>query len=336
MATLINSIVGCICVGRTCASANGEKTVRLGACCSGDGALKTSVGYCASNSASGAEITAFGTNALKSNTGGCNTGIGVNTLLCGSGNCNTAAGHNAIKNITTGNNNLGVGYYALKNLTTGGCNVGIGAYAGRCLTTGIKNTFAGYDSRTCSAGIERATIIGTNSIACASCATVLGTDSCACADGIAIGNGVCAGTSTTRWGSTFNNTCNCVWAAWATFSDSRDKTDIVDLTDNLGINFIRKLKPVFYKNDARQSYVKLCGYEYGTKDGNLKVNKRNYGFIAQDVKDTADELNIQFDAIKYNEDSDEFGLTYSEFIASIVKTIKTIDERIQVLKTKIQ
>ena len=33
--------------------------------------------------------------------------------------------------------------------------------------------------------------------------------------------------------------------------------------------------------------------------------------------------------------NDEFGLTYSELIASIVKTIKTIDERIQVLKTRI-
>jgi hypothetical protein len=67
MATLENSIVGCICVGRTCASASGEKTVRLGGCSSGDGALKTSVGYCASNSASGAEITAFGVRALQSN-----------------------------------------------------------------------------------------------------------------------------------------------------------------------------------------------------------------------------------------------------------------------------
>jgi len=92
---------------------------------------------------------------------------------------------------------------------------------------------------------------------------------------------------------------------------------------------------VFYKNDARQSYVKLCGYEYGTKDGNLKVNKRNYGFIAQDVKDAANELNIEFEAITYDEENDEFGLTYSELIASIVKTIKTIDERIQVLKTRI-
>lgn len=335
MATLKNSLIGCICVGRTCASANGEKTVRLGGCCSGDGALKTSVGYCASNSASGAENTAFGVKALQCNTGGCNTGIGSLTLQCGTGNCNTAVGHNSLRNITSGNCNLGVGYYALKNLSTGSCNVGIGAYAGKCLTTGIKNTFVGYNSRTCSAGIERATIIGTNSMACASYAIVLGTNSCACSDGIAIGNGVCAGASTTRWGSTANNTCNCVWGTWSTHSDSRDKTDIADLTDNLGINFIRKLKPVFYKNDARQSYVKLCGYEYGTKDGSLKVNKRNYGFIAQDVKEVVNELNIEFDAIKYNEENDEFGLTYSEFIASIVKTIKTIDERIQVLKTKI-
>lgn len=336
MATLKNSLVGCICLGRTCASTDGEKTVRLGACSSGDGALKTAVGYCVSTITSGAQITAFGVRALQCNSGGCNTGIGGNTLQNGTGDCNTATGHNSLKNITSGAQNLGVGYYSLKCLTTGSCNVGIGSYAGNFLTTGFGNTFVGHGSKTCCVGSQRATIIGSESVSCNSCSTVLGTNSCACTDGIAIGNGVCAGTSTTRWGSTLNNVCNCVWNNWATFSDSRDKTDILDLTDNLGIDFIRELKPVVYRNDPRQSYVKLCGYEYGTKDGSLKTIKRNYGFIAQDVEGAAKELDFKFEAIKYNEENDEYGLTYSELIASVVKTIKTIDERIQTLKMKIR
>jgi hypothetical protein len=114
-----------------------------------------------------------------------------------------------------------------------------------------------------------------------------------------------------------------------------DKTDVTDLNDNLGINLIRKLKPVEYRNDNRKSYVDSCGFDFGVKDGTLKVNKKHYGFIAQEVKESADELNIDYEAVKYNTMDDTFKLNYSDIIASIVKTIKTIDERVQILKTKI-
>jgi hypothetical protein len=336
MATLLNSIVGYICVGRTCASSNGQKTVRLGACCAGDGALKTAVGYKASYCASGAQNTAFGARALELNTGGCNTAVGSGAMRNGSGDCNTAFGNVALRNLTTGCCNVGVGYYALKCVSSGSKNVGVGAYAGCGVATGVGNTFIGYCSKTACSSLNRAVAIGYNARAGYSYAVAIGPSSFAdgtCA--ISIGNGACVTSSRIKWGAAVNNMCNCVWGTWSYISDCRDKADIVDIDDNLGINFIRKLKPVSYKIDNRQSYVQLCNYEYGTKDGNLKRERTSYGFIAQDVKDIADELNIQFEAVKYDEDMDAFRLSYSQLLASVVKTIKTIDQRIQVLKTKI-
>jgi hypothetical protein len=335
MATLKNSIVGCICIGRTCASSNGHKTVRLGACCSGDGALKTAVGYYASNYSSGAQLTAFGTKALQRNTGGCNTGIGGLTLAVGTGDCNTAVGHNASRCSTTAGCGVSAGYRALFFNTTGNRNVAVGSCSAKCSTTGSKNTFVGYGTCAQNSSANQTVVIGSCAFANGTYGVAIGFSAHTTNAGLAIGNGAFAANNKISWGAAVNNVCNCVWGTWSYISDCRDKADITDIDDNLGINFIRKLKPVNYKIDNRKSYVQLCNYEYGTKDGNLKRSKRSYGFIAQEVKDAADELNIQFEGVKYSDEIDAYRLSYSQLLASIVKTIKTIDERIQVLKTKI-
>lgn len=336
MAILKNSKVGCICIGRTCASSNGERTVRLGGCCAGDGAQKTAVGYKSGYDSSGAQNTSFGVRALQCNTGACNTGIGGNVMENGTGNCNTAVGHNALRCNSSGGCNTGVGYKSLFSLNTGTRNTGVGMYSGRSITSGDKNTFIGYYANANAGNRTQTVAIGTSSTAGANYAVAIGDNACAngtCA--IAIGANACVGANKIAWGSSVNNQCNCVWGTWSYISDCRDKADITDLDDNLGINFIRKLKPVKYNIDNRQSYVQLCNYQYGTKDGNLKRERKSYGLIAQEVKDAADELNIQFEGIKYNEDKDAYRLSYSQLLASIVKTIKSVDERIQILKTKI-
>jgi hypothetical protein len=335
MATLLNSKVGDICIGRT--SSNAATTVRLGACAAGDGPGKTAVGFCASVSNSGSEQTAFGYKSLESNTSDCNTAIGSCTLLQG-GTSNTAIGHCALKSLSSGSSNSGIGMRALTTLTTGSNSVGVGYYAGTAVTTGTHNTFVGAKSQMVSvtngnrnvAIGYRATVCGSYNVAIGCCAQSCGTCSIVIGNGASIASG-----SRVKWGSSVNNTCNCVWGTWLSISDCRDKTDIIDLNDNLGINLIRKLKPVEYRNDNRQSYVYTCGFDFGVKDGTLKVDKKHYGFLAQDVKESADELNVEYEAVKYDDEDDTFKLNYNELIASIVKTIKTIDNRVQLLKTKI-
>lgn len=336
MASLLNSTVGDICMGRT--SSNLSTTTRLGAYASGTGAGKTAVGACASASNSGGEQTAFGYKALQSNTSNCNTAIGNCTMTNGTGSSNTAIGFGALKNLSSGSSNSGIGKSALEGLTTGSNSVGVGYCAGAQVTTGTHNTFVGAKSQmvTVTNG-NRNVAIGYLSKVCGSYNVSIGCNSQACGTcSIVIGNGASISSgSYVKWGSTSNNTCNCVWGSWTSISDCRDKTDVTDLNDNLGINLIRKLKPVEYRNDNRKSYVDSCGFDFGVKDGTLKVNKKHYGFIAQEVKESADELNIDYEAVKYNTMDDTFKLNYSDIIASIVKTIKTIDERVQILKTKI-
>jgi len=139
----------------------------------------------------------------------------------------------------------------------------------------------------------------------------------------------------TVWGNASNNVCNCVYVEWTNVSDARDKTNISSLPDNLGLRFINKLRPVKYKSDHREVYVNRCGFEYGQKDGTLTGDKEHYGFIAQEIKETLNELNIQFDALGYSENQDAYRLTYTELIAPLIKAVQEIDKRLRELENKL-
>jgi trimeric autotransporter adhesin len=119
-----------------------------------------------------------------------------------------------------------------------------------------------------------------------------------------------------------NTTRNVAPRSWTIISDSRDKTDVVELEKNLGLNFIRKLKPISYRFNHRRRYVQGLGYEYGESDGSLKDSKESYGFSAQQIKTTLEELSITFDALKYNTSDDSYRLIYTELISPIVKSIQ--------------
>jgi hypothetical protein len=139
----------------------------------------------------------------------------------------------------------------------------------------------------------------------------------------------------TVWGTASNNVCNCVYAAWSNVSDCRDKTNIKALPDNLGLQFIKKLKPISYHWDHRDTYVRECKYTYGEKDGNLAGTKEHYGIIAQDLKSVLDELDVRFDGLGHDEDKDAYRVTYEELIAPMIKAIQELEQRVAALETKI-
>ena len=148
--------------------------------------------------------------------------------------------------------------------------------------------------------------------------------------------GACANSSTTVghtvWGSSSNNVQNCVYTAWSNVSDCRDKTDISLLPSSYGISFIKKLKPVSYKWDNRDTYVREYSCSYGQKDGTLKSEKCHYGFIAQDIKSTLESLNITFDGLTHDSEKDAYRLTYEELIAPLVKAVQELTERVENLE----
>lgn len=123
--------------------------------------------------------------------------------------------------------------------------------------------------------------------------------------------------------------------AWTNVSDSRDKTNVEDLPNNLGLNFIRKLKPVTFKFDYRMEYMYKCGFEFGVKDGTLKSSKTNYGFLAQQIEEITKDLNVKFDGISYNSHSDVYRIKIIELLSPIVKAIQELNNELDIIEQQI-
>jgi hypothetical protein len=197
----------------------------------------------------------------------------------------------------------------------------------RANTSGLDNTAVGRLSF-CS------NTTGTHNVALGSGAQ--SSTTCTCYT-IAVGASACTSATTghTVWGSSANNVCNCVYAAWSTVSDCRDKTNIQTLPSKLGLDLIKKLRPVAFNWDHRDTYVRECKYEYGTKDGNLASTKEHYGLIAQELKSTLEELNVKFDGLGHDDEKDAYRVTYEELIPSMIKAIQELNTRLEVVEEKV-
>jgi len=369
MATLQNSIVGCQRIGRGnfthvsntsfgCCSfisttgayhntAIGVNTLRN--LTSGD--CNTAAGYkalCAVTTGGGNSGAGY-LAGCSITTGTCNTflgafsGVGIN----GGRVRNTAIGWNSMRSID-GNNNTAIGYCSMtraSGTTVSSNNVAIG-YCSATYATSNNNVLVGCTTRAYSGN---STIVGVgrytggsdsvqmgwgNGYSAGTYGIALGHNSSAGNRGIAIGKDTFATNCHIAWGNSGNNTRNCIWARWSTLSDQRDKANIQSLNEKYGIEFIKRLKPKSFCWDNRETYVRECGFEFGVKDGTLSNNEENYGFIAQEVQETINELGIKFDALG-KEENDAYRLQYDQFIAPIIKTVQEISERLDILDTEV-
>jgi hypothetical protein len=263
--------------------------------------------------------TAVGFCALRSNTTG--TGLaafGISALSCNTlGNNNTAIGEGSLRSNTTGNYNTGVGSIALEFNTTGIRNTALGRYAlGKNIAGGCNTAIGWYAQCSLCDNVNNTIVIGASAQTSAT-------------------------TGHTVWGNTLNNVCNCIYTAWSTVSDCRDKTNVKSLGSKYGLALIKKLRPVAFNWDHRDTYVSQCKYEYGQKDGNLASVKEHYGLIAQELKSTLDELGVKFDGLGHDDTKDAYRLTYEELIAPIIKAIQElvveneeIKGRLEILENK--
>ena len=293
-----NTIVGCF-AGQSIASNGADNTIfGYKAACDFQDLFGNSVmGANALSSGNGATAgdvkfnVVFGESSMKNvDSNVChNTAIGSSTLQCGNPQFTVAIGHqsmfngsmNADKNTFVGYQagcgagqigglyNVGIGSKALLNISNGNCNVGVGYKSLFNLANGDGNVAIG----TCS-GLNITNSNNTIAIGYKACTSDLA------------GHTVAGNSSMT---------CFIVSSAWTNLSDGRDKTDIEPLNDNLGLNFIRNLRPVKFNFDYRDKYVKECGFEYGVKDGTLKQDIESYGFIAQEIEATLNDVGTHFD-----------------------------------------
>ena len=326
----------------------------------GNGSIitNTAMGYETLLSTSGACNTAFGYQTLRNNTTGTkNTAVGHKALRNNTtGVCNTAVGAFALCNNLGGSNNTAVGFRAGSSITSGASNTLIGSYAGQVITTGNSNTAIGHAAFSNGNG-------NSNTVVGALAGTQAGTGGCNTIIGFWAGNaissgtgntvvGACAGTSIStasntitisRAGSASNTNGHTLWGnsginfnwiqcRWTNVSDCRDKTCIQDLDQKLGLTFLRKLNPVSFNWDNRETYVKECGYEYGQKDGTLASKRKSYGFEAQQMKQVLEELDVEFEALGQDQEKDAYRITYDEMIAPLIKAVQETSTRLETLE----
>jgi hypothetical protein len=206
--------------------------------------------------------------------------------------------------------NTAVGACALRLNTTGGQNTALGFRALATNVTGISNTAVGYAAQ-CTVN---ASLVNTIAIGC--------------------GANTSANNNHTVWGNS-GHTCHCIWGTWTNVSDARDKTNIKNLPDNLGLKFIKKLRPVTFNWDFRDRYVKECGYEYGKKDGTLISEREQYGLVAQEVRSILDEMNVKFDSLGYTEEHDGYRIAYTDLIPSLIKAVQELETKVAVIEEKL-
>ena len=277
---------------------------------------------------------AIGTNALGASTTGCkNIAIGelamgaaittgINNIAVGttsadaltSGICNVAIGTNALGASTTGCKNIGIGGCAIgAGVFTGNNNVALGNVSGRDATSAADNFIVGNTAGLKITSGASNIIIG---LAAADAGVITGNRNIALGqqalkkltnglDNIAIG---CqAGCSITTQekivnigkGSDEATTCHgCIKvdvlcsASFGTTSDCRAKCSIS--TSDLGLDFIKALKPVKFKMRDQRDVLDEDGNLIYDPESPRQVNQFSHGLMSQDVMSTIKGLGKEY------------------------------------------
>lgn len=279
-------------------------------------------------------------------TGSSNTAVGINTLYKNTtGASNIANGYNALCENTTGYNNTANGYRALYRNTTGYNNTSNGCSTLYSNTKGCNNTAVG-----CNALTLNTTAGGNTAIGCDSLSSNTTGHSNTAIGHLALrslttyynctglgANSAVTGSNQVQLG----DTAVTVYAqkALVTRSDARDKLDIED--SPLGLNFIMKLRPRKYRMNSREAYFEE-GEERdftATNDGSKAGKRPHYGLVAQEVKETMNELGVDFAGYldsKIDGGEDVLSLGYTEFIAPMIKAIQQQQQMIEQLQKEIE
>ncbi len=255
-------------------------------------------GVSGGSNTAGSNNSFFGLNAGVSNQGGSdNSFYGMSSgFSTVNGSSNTAMGKDALYNNTSGQNNTSVGHGAMRNNKIG-----------------ENNTAIGYEATFGSAlgNLNNTTCIGYQ------------------AGGVSNNhNRIEVGNTSVSWiGGQVN---------WSTYSDARIKKDVRENVP--GLSFISRLRPVTYHLDIHKQNEMCFKGDKSHADWEGKYDIENNlitGFIAQEVKQAAQELDYEFSGV--HQASDEvamYSLRYAEFVVPLVKAVQEQQQLIEALKAE--
>lgn len=271
---------------------------------------------------SGAGNSAMGSGSLLGNTTGYdNSAFGRSALLGNTtGYNNVSVGVTSLAGNTTGIGNVGIGVGALVGNTTGVGNTSMGTFSMTGTTTGYKNTAVGHSVMT--ANTTGYANVGVGHLTLGTCTTGY--------ENTAVGNAALFSISTG-----FNNTAigfdaqvptatgsnqvrignvgvsyAAIQVPWTITSDRKYKHNIVGIS--LGMDFIKKLRPVEY-------------FRIGDESG-----KKEMGFIAQEMKAVLGETDLGL--ISYAPSYDALSVRYNDIIPILVKALQELKDEFDAYK----
>lgn len=268
--------------------------------------------------------TAVGAYALYFDTSGYyNTSIGYASLYSNrKGVGNTALGHGAIYSNTTGSYNTGVGYAALVSSETGSHNTAVGDSSQYSNTIGSKNTAIGKQALYHIVGGVGNTAVGYNS----------GTDpgSPNTNNTVSIGNDGYLNAATNQ---AFMGNLSTTWIGgnvpWATYSDSRVKTNISE--DVKGLDFITRLRPVTYYRSIKAMTDITGNQEVEDYPEKYDIEKIKFtGFLAQEVEKAANDAGYDFSGVTNpGKINGLYTLSYEQFVVPLVKAVQELNHKLE-------
>jgi len=325
------------------------------------GQINTMIGYAAGDSINtGDNNTIVGGFAGDSiSTGDLNVCIGASA----GGSFSTVSNNTFVGafagDVATSGDNTGIGSGALGGSLTGDQNVAVGKDAANGLTGGSDNVFVGHLAGVSAGAASSNTCVGEQSAGGAVFTgannTMLGRGS---GFGVTSGSnllllGVDAGRSSAPGGNHTNGSNSIVVGNnsstnayikidWTVTSDERDKTDFTAL--DLGLDFVKSMKPYTFKWDQRSDYGDSTAADYKitdqTPDGTHKKDQLDVGFKAQDIEalekaagyKISDKTNL---IASLTPDETQYGLKYSKFVPILVKAIQEQNALIEALTARV-
>jgi hypothetical protein len=242
--------------------------------------------------------------------------IGVGAAVGVSGQGNVAIGKNAMTNLTTGTINVSVGTGSGTNMTTGLGNTFVGSTAGQNVSTGDLNTCVGQQAGSGLGSVARSnTMIGSN--------TGFGNSGQITGEGnTCIGLNANVSSNSVNYEFTLGSQVNvlrCQQTSITSLSDARDKKEIEELP--VGLDFVKGLKPVKFVWDDR--------------DENGRHDIKDFGFIAQDLKKSQEDAELE-DTLKlvYESNPEKLEASYGKLIPILVKAIQDLSAKVEALEAQ--
>ncbi|WMS41704.1 DUF2793 domain-containing protein [Acuticoccus sp. MNP-M23] len=287
-------------------------------------------------------ISADGTGSLYGNrlefSGGLALGRGASDELS-----SVSLGEFALSSVTSGSNNLAIGRGAFSSMTSGNGNIAIGQSAGLSSTSGTGNVFCGSRAGSTMTTESGSTLVGFKAgefISGGGNNTAVGRTTFSNISG-SLTNATALGFNATVQGSNqvqLGNSATTTYAYGAVQnrSDARDKTDVRDTV--LGLEFVRALRPVDFRWDYREDYLRPADAEgdwEAPAPGSMARLRYHHGFLAQDVETLIGATGCDFGGYQdhaINGGNDVKSLGYEELLAPLVKAVQELCVRLDALE----